>query len=64
MRELNVNEIKEVNGGIVHLLGFALAFAGSAGARTLGGYLLRRASLGLATYGLVEHVWGGHKNNN
>lgn len=55
MRELNTNEIEQVNGGIVHLLGYAVAVLSSTGARTLGGYLLRRASLGLATWGMVEH---------
>ena len=55
MRELNVNEIEQVNGGLLPLLGFGLAVVSHAGARTVVGYFLTRASSLLAGYELAKY---------
>ncbi|WP_163932581.1 class IIb bacteriocin, lactobin A/cerein 7B family [Paraferrimonas sp. SM1919] len=60
MRELNLNEIEEVNGGIVPIIGFGIALASHVGvggaATTLTAHFLSGAGLALATYGLAEFL--------
>ncbi|WP_293749601.1 class IIb bacteriocin, lactobin A/cerein 7B family [uncultured Paraglaciecola sp.] len=54
MRELNLSEIKEVNGGVVPLIGVAVAIAGHAAARTLGAWVISRVGTIVAVYSAAE----------
>ena len=54
MRELNVNEIKEVSGGILPILAAAYSIATGTAVRSLGGYLLNRAATVYAVYSAAE----------
>ena len=55
MRELNVNEIEQVNGGIVPIVGFVAAMGGHMMARSMAGYVISRVSTVTAAYGLAEY---------
>ena len=44
MRELNSEEVKEVSGGFLPVIGLAITVAESFGVRTLGCYLLNRTA--------------------
>lgn len=63
MRELTLQEKGEVGGGILPLIGFALAVAGKA---TSGGgvvgWAVTSASLVAASYGLADYFLGGKTN--
>ena len=60
IRELNIDEIEEVNGGFVPVLAFAGALASHVGiggaAASLTGHLLSGFALGAATYSLAEYL--------
>jgi hypothetical protein len=64
MRELNVNEINEVNGGVLPLLAAVYSIATSTAVRSLGGYLLNRAAMGYSIYSAAEHYGGGSVRRN
>ena len=55
MRELNVNEIKEVNGGVVPLISLGAAIAGHFMARSLGSWVVSRVGTITAVYGTAKY---------
>ncbi len=56
MRELNSSEIDEVSGGIVPLLGLAVAAYSQFTATSFVGAMVARAGLGLAVYSAGEYL--------
>ena len=59
MRELNVNEIEQVSGGIVPVIGAVAAIASHAMARSFASYVVSRVGTITAGYGLAEYFGGG-----
>ncbi|MGB0938644.1 MAG: class IIb bacteriocin, lactobin A/cerein 7B family [Colwellia sp.] len=55
MRELNENEIKEVNGGAIPLIGLAASAAGHFMARSFGSWAVSRIGTITAVYGAAEY---------
>jgi len=55
MRELTVNEVQNVNGGILPILAAAYAIATGTAVRSLGGYVIQRAFALYAVYSAAEY---------
>ena len=55
MRKLNVNEIQEVQGGLLPFLAAAYSLATGTAVRSLGGYILNRAATVYSVYGAAEY---------
>lgn len=56
MQELTMNEIEQVDGGIVPVIGAGIALASHLGSASLGAHLLSGAGLIVGTYGLMEYL--------
>ncbi len=63
IRELTVNEVEDVSGGILPIVGFALAVAARVGVgvttTNVVGHVGAGASLGIATYSFCNYLGGG-----
>ena len=57
MQELNLNEIEQANGGILPVVGFALAVAGKVGGSSGAiGWAVSSASLVLSTFEAAKYL--------
>ena len=56
MRELTQNEIEQVNGGVVPVIGFAAALGGHLLSRGLLSWAASSTGLVTGTYGLMEYM--------
>lgn len=54
MQELTKNEIEQVNGGIIPVIGFAAAVASHTMARTMGSWVVSRVGMIAGAYGFTE----------
>lgn len=55
MRELNLQEVEQVNGGILPLAAAAYSLATGTAVRSVGGYVLNRAASVYAVYSAAEY---------